>query len=128
MNPPYVRQEAISKNKKLPSKAISGQFTEDRSFNWKYTILKDYDINGEPASVEHAYSFWLIEGLLRPMRKVRVVLRGLACLTETLFRQIYFYGREIIFIENDKEYWDLGEKKGLKSGDLYINYGSFGGI
>ena len=115
----------LEKFKDLLFKAISGQFAEDRSFNWKYAILKDDDINGGPAGLEHAYSFWLLEGLLRPMRKVRVVHRGLAWLTEALFRQIHFYGRDTIFIEDDKEYWDLRKKKGLKSDDLYINYGSF---
>jgi len=116
----------LEKFKDLLVKAISGQFTEDYSFNWKYAILKDHNINGGPAGVEFGYSFWLIEALLRPMRKVRVIHRGLAWLTEAFFRQIYFYGRDTIFIEDDKEYWDLREKKGLKSDNLYINYGSFG--
>jgi len=115
----------LEKFKDLLVKAISGQFTEDSSFNWKYAILKD-DINGGPAGGEHAYSFWLMEGLLRPMRKARVVHRGLAWLTEAFFRQIYFYGRNTVLIEDDKEYWDLRKKKGLKSDDLYINYGSLG--
>jgi len=33
---------------------------------------------------------------------------------------------DIIFIEEDKEYWDLRKMKGLKSDDLYINNGSLG--
>jgi len=116
----------LEKFKDLLVKAISGQFTEDRSFNWKYAILKDHNINGGPAGVEFGYSFWLIEALLRPMNSVRVVHRGLAWLTEAFFRQIYFYGRNTVLIEDDKEYWDLRKKKGLKSDDLYINYGSLG--
>jgi len=66
----------LDKFKELLFKVISNQFTEDRLFNWKYEILKDYDINGVPAGVKFAYSHWLNEALLRPMNSVRVVHGG----------------------------------------------------